>query len=534
VKHKRLKVFFKNCAFRAAHKIAIRRIRKIAKNSSSQIIKNDGKKILFNIIYGMYGKLIFWEGGLAKAMQMRGYDVKVLICGKTFTMCTSEYNIQSVHNDKTCKHCVDFSKEFLEVAGIPYSTYSDYMSDGEIEGIKNKVSGLSLNECKNLVYKEVEVGVLSMNAVLRYFEGYLTPDENTYELVLRSELRNAIIATDVAEKIVKNEKPDVLVTRHLGYSSWGSFSDYCINKGIRVRSPGEGYIENTIGFDFSVLSKAEHNFKKYFEDFRKKRLLNEPENAELQLFLDKRMQGKEGDTTLYGFSTDDVSNLFDLDKYKKTYAVFPNVAWDSSLLNAHKAFEDVYKWIVYTIELFKNKPEYQLIVKIHPSEVVVAKSKHTVSDYIRSNFEPLPGNIKIIPPDTKIIPYALFSFIDAGIVYNGTIGLEMTLHGIPVVTAGVTHYGRKGFTYDVSTKKEYKDLLFNDKSRLKKLTKQKIQLARVYADFYFLKGFYPYNFVYRNSFFDLGWNINSFDDMSKGKDESLDKICKYISEGIIY
>ena len=84
------------------------------------------------------------------------------------------------------------------------------------------------------------------------------------------------------------------------------------------------------------------------------------------------------------------------------------------------------------------------------------ESKRTVLDSINSKFISLPKNIKIIPPNTKISPYSLFPFIDVGIVYNGTVGLEMSTQGIPVVVAGNAHYGKKAFTYDISTKKDRK------------------------------------------------------------------------------
>lgn len=531
IKNKRLKLFIKNNSFRVAHKVAIRRLKKIMKNSNIQIPKDDGKKIIFNLIYGMYGDIIYWECGLAKALQMRGHDVKALVCGKAFTMCTSEYNIQSVHDDKTCKHCVDFSKDFLDVTGIPYSTYNDYVSDEKIENIKNRVNKLSIEECENLVYKDVNVGALHMNAAMRYFEGDLSPNKDEHEWVLRSELINSIIATDTAEKIVKEEKPDIVVTRHVGYSSWGSFAQYCENKGIRVCYPGEGYKEDTLGFDFNINSITDSNYKKYYEKTRKKKPLNKKEDAELQSFLDNRMKGKSTDTSLYGYSTENVENQFNLDMYEKTYVIFPNVAWDSSLLYAHKGFKDVYEWISHTIKLFKQKPQYQLIVKIHPSEAYVAKSKNTVSDFIVSNFSPLTENIKIIPPVTTISPYSLFSFIDVGLVYNGTVGLEMALHGIPVVAAGLTHYGRKKFTYDISSKKEYEKILFGN---LPHLDKQMVQQARMYAYFYFMKGFYSINFLYKKSFLNVGWSIKSPDYFAEGNDASLDRICDYIVNGWIY
>ena len=379
--NRKLKLFIKNNAFRISQKVAIKRLEKIISNSNPQTVRTDGKKILFNLVYGMYGKLIFWECGLAKALQMRGHDVKALVCGGAFTMCTSEYTIQSVHDDITCKTCVDFSRNFLNTVGIPYSTYKEYISDEEMENIKKRVNQLSINECKNLTYKGVKVGTLSMNSVIRYFKGSLNPDKNKYESVLRSELINAIISTDAAEKVVKEEKPDILVTRHLGYSSWGSFADYFKKKGLRVCSPGEGYSPTTIHF---IMNDVKNEFSRYLIEIRKNKMLNEGESKHLDVFLNNRFKGLFGDTIDYEFTEHQINNDdFDFDKYEKTYAIFPNVPWDSSLLNANMTFNTVHEWLSYTIDLFKKKPNHQLIIKIHPSETKVMKSEHTVLDFIK-------------------------------------------------------------------------------------------------------------------------------------------------------
>jgi len=527
---KRLKLIAKNNAFSLVHRLAIRRMKKIVQNSSPIKPKKNGKKIFFNLVYGMYGKLIYWEVGLAKALQVRGHNVKVLTCGKSLTMCTSEYTSRSVHNDKTCKHCIDFSKEFLDLIGIPNINFKDFISIEEFKKIQKKVKKLSIEECKKLIYKDVKVGILSTNSAIRYFEGDLNPEQEKFEKILRLELINGIIVIDIAEKIVKTDKPDVIVTTHMGYSSWGGFVDYCSNHGVRICYSGDGYIENTIEFDIFNSERKENAFRKFFEK-RNKKTLNNNEEKEIQKFIDDRIHGREGDTSLYGYENENVKEQFDFKKYKKTFVCYPNVAWDSSLLDANTVFKSVYEWVSKTIELFKDKPDYQLIIKIHPSEAYVAKSKNTVSDYIKSKFDPIPKNVKIIPPVTTISPYSLFPFIDAGIVYNGTIGLEMAVQGVPVIVSGVAHYGKKGFTYDVSSKKEYEDILFK---KLKPPTKKQINLGRTYAYFYFLKSFVPYNLFYKNSFWDMGWNINSFDEMAEGNDKFLDIICKYIAYNGIY
>ena len=239
---KRFRLLVKNIIFCILHLLAIKKLKKIAKNSKIKPFpKKNSKTIIFDTIYGMYGDLIYWEGSLAKALQLRGHKVKMLICNKTLTMCTSEYTVHRVHNDLTCKHCIEFSKEFLETTKIPYETWDKHISKDKIKEFKEKVFKFDKEQCHNYKYKEIYVGRLARNAAIRYFKGTLEVDEEYYLEVLRLELINTLIGVEVGESIYKQNKPDVLITTHPGYSSWGGFAEVFYKKGIKVCSPGKGY-----------------------------------------------------------------------------------------------------------------------------------------------------------------------------------------------------------------------------------------------------------------------------------------------------
>jgi hypothetical protein len=526
---RRIRLKIKNMVLRFFHLISIIRLKRIVKNSSIKTNEPGSIKILFNMIYGMYGDFIFWIGALIKALHLRGYDVRVLTCGKALTMCTSEYSIQRVHDDKTCNHCINYSNDFFKTVKLPHETYNDYISEEEINDIKKRVVVLSKKECHNYFYKKIDVGTLSKNAAIRYFKGTINPDEELYLQVLRSELINSIIAIDVAQSFINKWKPDVLVTTHLGYSSWGSFAEYMRQKGVRVCSPGKGYKDTVISFD---RDDVKSDFKKYLFEVRKNKFLSKDEREELNDFLNKRYKGLEGDTADYNFSEHGMEkSKFDFKKYKKIFVMYPNVAWDSSLLNSNYMFEDVYSWVSFTIDIFMKKPKYLLIIKIHPSELKVMKSENTIMDFIRQKYSHLTSNIKIIPPDTTISPYSLFSFIDKGLVYNGTIGLEMALNNIPVIVAGKAHYGEKGFTFDAKSKEHYRRLIFQNL----KLTEEKIEIARIYAYYYFIKTFIPFKYNRSNKKFMIyGWNFDSLNDLMISDDKYLNHICDYIAKGRVY
>lgn len=521
-----------NTLITVSQEFALQRLKKITNNSSPIEKKSTGKKIVFNSVHGTFLEAIYKEGGLTKALELRGHNPKMIFCGGSLSLCTGVFTNRIPPSSMMCRNCKYFSKQFFEIIKIPYATYLNYISDQDVVKIKNRISELPLEDCKNFVYKDVNVGFHTMTSLQRFYKGG-DPKKTKYiyEHVLRTRLANAIIATEVAEKVLQKDKPEVLVTSHGCYSSWGSFAEYFMNKGIRVVVWYTGYKKNSLIFD---LHKLEDSFK-IFNSLRRKQPLNKEEEQEITDYLDKRGSGvKEGgDTYYYGFSKKkkDLEKEFEFDKFERTYTIFPNVPWDTSLVNADKAFKDVYDWVSHTIELFKEKPNLQLIVKIHPAEKH-SESEETMQDYIHNHFDSLPRNIKIIPPDTDIAPYSLFPYIDVGIVYNGTVGLEMILNDIPVVVAGKIHYFGKGFTYDVNEKKDYDRILFA--ATLKKLAKEKKELAKAYAYYYFIKSYIPFNILYYRNFLNHGWDIDSFDEFAEGKDKYLDHICKYIIEGGIY
>jgi hypothetical protein len=509
---------------------ALKKLRKIMDNSSPIKPSKHGKKIIFNSIDGRYMLHTYNEVGIAKALQLRGHNVKMVICGGIFKTCVGHFTVKKPQNNWSCKNCVDFSKKFYETTQVPYAEYTEYIDEKEINDIREKVYNMSIQECEKHSFKGINVGFHAKISADRYFVGTL-PDKKTYEHMLREELINSIITTFVAESILKKEKPDILVTSHGCYSHWGSFSDYFLNHNKKVRVWFTGYRGDTLIFDQHKLTEY---FKKYYNDLRTKKPLDKKEEQFLNDFFKRRAKGEEGDTVYYEFSNKEknLREMFEIDKYEKNYFIFPNVPWDRSiaLVGQKVAFDDIYKWVSFTIDFFKKQKTRQLIIKIHPAEIRTDRSEKTLQDYIYEKYGKLPENIKIIPPDTDISAYSLFPLIDVGLVFNGTVGLEMALNNIPVIVTGQVHYSRKGFTYDAKNEDEYLENLSKD---LSPVLKQQ-EIAKIYAYFFFIKSFLPRRFIYYRSFLDLGWQIESIDDLSEGKDKYLDHLCNYITSDIIY
>jgi hypothetical protein len=162
-----------------------------------------------------------------------------------------------------------------------------------------------------------------------------------------------------------------------------------------------------------------------------------------------------------------------------------NVLGDSLTLGRQVFSKTMADWVSRTILYFIGRPDIQLVIRIHPGEILTRE--YSMVDVVRQTLPELPEYIHVIQPEEKINTYDLVDITDVGLVYTTTVGLEMALKGIPVVVAGQTHYRDRGFTFDPNSWVEYFKMLgmILEKPSQFKLTKEKITLAWKYAYHFF-------------------------------------------------
>ena len=124
-----------------------------------------------------------------------------------------------------------------------------------------------------------------------------------------------------------------------------------------------------------------------------------------------------------------------------------NVIGDSLTLGRQVFSDSMTDWLRRTLAFFALQPEAQLVVRIHPGELVTKGP--SVADIVYETFPTgIPENIYLVSADAEINTYDLIEIADLGLVYTTTVGMEMAMSGIPVIVIGQTHYRDKGFTHD--------------------------------------------------------------------------------------
>jgi hypothetical protein len=130
-----------------------------------------------------------------------------------------------------------------------------------------------------------------------------------------------------------------------------------------------------------------------------------------------------------------------------------NVLGDSLVLGRNIFSQSMIEWIVRTVDYFAKRPDLQLLIRIHPGERY--EKGPSMAELIRFKIPNLPENVHLVGALDPINTYDIMALARLGLVYTTTTGMEMVMHGIPVIVAGDTHYRRRGFTIDPQTWEAY-------------------------------------------------------------------------------
>jgi hypothetical protein len=151
-----------------------------------------------------------------------------------------------------------------------------------------------------------------------------------------------------------------------------------------------------------------------------------------------------------------VRNILGLDQ-RPIVLLATNVIGDSLTLGRQVFSDSMTEWLERTVQYFATRPEVQLVIRIHPGELITKGP--SVADVVLKTLPSLPENIHLVPADARVNTYDIVDIAELGLVYTTTVGMEMAMSGVPVIVVGNTHYRNKGFTLDPENWQGYFELL---------------------------------------------------------------------------
>jgi hypothetical protein len=138
-----------------------------------------------------------------------------------------------------------------------------------------------------------------------------------------------------------------------------------------------------------------------------------------------------------------------------TFLLATNVVGDSSILRRNPIFRNQRDWLRQTIDFFRKRPEWSLIVRAHPDEAWVReKVVVRMGDVAREIAREAP-NVLVIAGDEDLNTYTLLPGLCGGLVWVSSIGVDMVARGIPVLAAAHPKYHGLGLVDEPQTIPDY-------------------------------------------------------------------------------
>ncbi|KAA9410370.1 hypothetical protein EGO51_11340 [Haloarcula hispanica] len=426
-------------------------------------------EILMPLIHTQ-GKTVYLYVALAHAFRCRGYRPIITICNSLLPICLQKEG----HPDTagTCSNCHHESKTYLESFGFEPTYLSDYLPDSYDVPTTNET------EVEPYVHNGVDLSTFSVATTRRFLRKYTIDfeDENDRDIYNRF-LQSGIMLTDAIKNVLSERDIAATVGSHIPYVYGGALEKLSYEENIPAINYGTGYFRKNTVFFGHIRNRRSLNSDPTVLKTKVEEPLTDAEMSRIDSF----MEGRRNRTVIRDRHNyiENADKQLPIDEDRPIIGLFCNLLWDGSLIGSDLTFDSPFEWVKQTID-FVNDQNLHLVIKAHPAEAHRETNERMV-DWIRNELEELPSNVTLLEADTSVDPYKLADDIDLGIVYNSTLGLEMTCFGKPVIVVGETHYRNLGFTYDPETDEEYFNLLSNlEEVQLDREMKQR---AKRYANY---------------------------------------------------
>lgn len=511
-------------------------IRKASKNDAKQ-------KVLIATSIGGDAPSTTLESLIGVALLERGATVEALLCDASLPACLRG-NVNNYEDPrefvehgprlKYCKGCFENSDNSFASAGIRVHKYGTYLSDAEKTQADVISRDINFDDIAHFELDGLAIGEHAVAGALRYFARGTLDGQTDAEPVLRRFLKGSILTAMSISNLLDREQYDVLVFSHGIYVPLGIVGEVARKKGVRVVNWVTAYRKQR--FIFSHGDTYHHTMISEPVDSWKNIAWTPDLEKRAMDYLESRTKGTRDWIWFHEKPEEEMAAIareLGLDLNKPTIGLLTNVVWDAQLHFKANAFPNMIVWLQETIKYFTNRPDLQLVIRVHPAEIRgTVKSRQRVMDEIQAAFPNLPSNIFVISPESPISTYAVLEVCDSVIIYGTKTGIELTSRAIPVIVAGEAWIRNKGLTHDAHSKKEYFEIL--DSLPIgHRMDEDSRTQARKYAYHFFFRRMIPLPMVVPNEGFPP-FKIkleNGASDLTPGKSLGLDVICDGILNG---
>lgn len=501
-----------------------------------------GPRVLIATAVGAYLPGNTMESVLSIALTLRQARVEAFLCDGVLPACLDCHNLWFPNASSfvkkgpqawLCGSCYPLSERMYRSLGVPVEGLGSWVRSEDREILK----GLLQRPSEELrVYHDngMAVGEHALAGALRYFSRATLETEPQGDAVFRKYFEAALLTARAVRRLLVEKKYDRVVFNHGIYVPQGLIGEAARSLGIPVVNWNPAYRKKC--FIFSHGDSYHHTLMTEPVDVWENLSMTEEQDRDLDHYLKSRWYGSQDWIWFHEnprFDENDIRRAVGADPSKPWIGLLTNVLWDAQLHYPANAFPTLMDWLFLTIDYFAERPDMQLIIRVHPAEIRgTLPSRQRVVEEVRRRGRPLPLNVFLVGPESPVSTYALMERCDSVLIFGTKTGVELTSQGKPVIVAGEAWIRGKGLTWDARSPAHYRELL----DRLPigaPLPPEQRRRARLYAYHFFFRRMIPLSFMEPRPGdppYGLGSGFRLMN-LGPGADPGLDVVCDGILSG---
>lgn len=485
--------------------------------------------------------LVTLDSLLAVALTLRGARVEVLLCDEALPACQTSV-LERLKDQREflrhgpqrwiCGTCHRSGYKMLTDLGLRVHLLSDTVNEAEQAEAERLARDTPLADIPEFRIDEMGIGEQAVAGALRFFASGTLDREEHGEAVLRRYFQASIMTARSVSRLMDREGYTASSFHHGIYVPQGIIGAVARRKGVRVANWVMAYRKNS--FIFSHGDTYHHTLMSEPVDTWRNLEWTPGREQELLAYLQSRWNGAQDWISFNRRPEADrkvISDQLGIDFSKPTIGLLTNVMWDAQLHYPQNAFANMLEWLLVTIRHFQQRPDLQLLIRVHPAEVRGdLKSRQPILAELKRHFPEWPANVFVIPPESSLSTYTAMMECDSVLIYGTKTGVELTSFGIPVIVAGEAWIRNKGLTIDVASKQHYQQLLASLPLK-RRMSDEQVRDARKYAYHFFFRRMIPMRStapVPPPSWMVYTIAARGLDAFRPGRDPGLDVICEGI------
>jgi len=407
---------------------------------------NASTRILGMSLNGAFSLLTSW------GLRMAGDKVVYAACVGGMPQCMLGTLVDDPFRGPPCRSCSYFTRRVLPAEhriefGYPAQKYV---------GLARQAGSMTLDQLLDFEYEGLSLGQLclpSLRWALRRHN--LKDDRATRHLLSRYILGAANVHDTFLDLLAKVQPKAVVVFNGQSYPE-------AIVKLLAARY-GIPAITHEVGARSFSAFFTHGEATAYPVEIPTEFKMGPAEEAKLDHYLNDRFQG---DFTMAGIRFwPSMTPLPDelqakIGSFRQMVVAFTNVIFDTSQPHANVLFEDMFHWLYNLLGVASKNPDTLFIIRAHPDEYRPGKeARESVESTLRALGISDASNVEFIRPSQWVSSYELIRKAKFVLVYNSTIGLEASILGAPVLSAGRSRYSSYPTVFMPETRAGYEHLL---------------------------------------------------------------------------